>query len=40
MQTIRVWDIFVRVTHWSVAVLVIAELTFLEEEWAVHRWAG
>lgn len=40
MQTIRVWDIFVRVTHWSVAVLVIAELTFLDEEWAVHRWAG
>lgn len=40
MQRIRVWDIFVRTTHWSVAALVLAELTFLDEDWAVHRWAG
>ena len=40
MQHIPVWDIFVRVTHWSVAALVLAELTVLDEDWAVHRWAG
>jgi cytochrome b len=40
MQRIPVWDIFVRVTHWSVALLVLAELTFLDDDWAVHRWAG
>ena len=40
MQRIPVWDIFVRVTHWTVAALVIAELTVLDEDWAVHRWAG
>lgn len=40
MQRIRVWDIFVRVTHWTVAALVVAELTILDEDWAVHRWAG
>jgi cytochrome b len=40
MQRIPVWDIFARVTHWSVALLVLAELTLLDEDWAVHRWAG
>lgn len=40
MNRIPVWDIFVRVTHWSVAVLVIADLTVLDPDWAVHRWAG
>ncbi|HUS53439.1 MAG TPA: cytochrome b/b6 domain-containing protein [Thermohalobaculum sp.] len=40
MQRIPVWDMFVRVTHWTVAVLVLAELTVLDEDWAVHRWAG
>jgi cytochrome b len=40
MQRIPVWDFFVRVTHWAVAVLVLAELTLLDEDWAVHRWAG
>jgi cytochrome b len=40
MQRIPVWDIFVRVTHWSVAFLVLAELTLLDEDWAIHRWAG
>ena len=40
MQSIRVWDIYVRVTHWSVAALVLGELTFLDEDWAIHRWAG
>ena len=40
MQRIPVWDIFVRVSHWSIAVLVVAELSVLDEDWAVHRWAG
>jgi cytochrome b len=40
MHRIPVWDIFVRVTHWTVAFLVLAELSLLDEDWAVHRWAG
>ncbi len=40
MHRIPVWDIFVRITHWTVAALVLAELTVLDEDWAVHRWAG
>ncbi len=40
MQRINVWDNVVRVTHWAVAALVLAELTVLDEDWAVHRWAG
>jgi len=40
MQRIPVWDIFVRLTHWAVAALVLAELTFLDEDWPIHRWAG
>ena len=40
MQNIRVWDILVRLTHWSVAALVIGELTVIDEDWAIHRWAG
>ena len=39
-RSIPVWDIFVRVTHWSVAVLVVADLTVFDDDWAVHRWAG
>ena len=39
-RSIPVWDILVRVTHWSVAVLVLADLTVLDDDWAVHRWAG
>jgi cytochrome b len=40
MHRIPVWDIFVRVSHWSVAFLVLAEFTIFDEDWAVHRWAG
>ncbi|MHA1529460.1 MAG: cytochrome b/b6 domain-containing protein [Alphaproteobacteria bacterium] len=40
MHRIPVWDIFVRATHWTVAGLVLAELSLLDEDWAVHRWAG
>ena len=40
MQRIKVWDIFVRVVHWTVAALVIADFTIFDEDWAIHRWAG
>lgn len=40
MRSIPVWDILVRFTHWTVAVLVIGELTVVDEDWAIHRWAG
>lgn len=40
MQRIPVWDIFVRVTHWTVAALVLAELLVLDDDSDVHRWAG
>lgn len=40
LQRIFVWDRFVRYTHWTVAALVIGELTIIDEDWAIHRWAG
>ena len=40
MQRIPVWDICVRATHWAVALFVLAELTVLDGEGTVHRWAG
>ncbi len=40
MQRVRVWDIVVRVTHWTIALLVIGEFTIFDEHWAIHRWAG
>jgi len=40
MQRVAVWDGYVRLTHWSVAAFVLAELTFVDEDWAIHRWLG
>lgn len=40
MQSIKVWDLLVRVTHWAIAALVIGELTIIDEDWTLHRWAG
>ena len=40
MQRIRVWDPLVRIIHWAVALMVIAELTVIDEDWALHRWVG
>ena len=40
MRSIPVWDIFVRISHWSIALLVLGELTVIDEDWAIHRWAG
>lgn len=40
MQRIPVWDVFVRITHWTVAFLVIAELSVIDDDSGIHRWAG
>jgi len=40
MRSIPVWDVFVRVTHWTVAALVIADLSLSDGEAKAHRWAG
>jgi len=38
--TVMVWDLFVRLFHWSLVVCVILNLWVLEEgEWA-HQWTG
>lgn len=37
---VRVWDPLVRVTHWTIAVLVLGEFTVFDDDWAIHRWAG
>lgn len=40
MREIPVWDVFVRITHWTVAVLVVADLFLLDGEAKAHHWAG
>jgi cytochrome b len=40
MRHVRVWDGLVRLTHWAVAVLVLADLALLKPDSAVHRWVG
>ncbi len=40
MQTVKVWDIWVRFTHWTVAGIVFANLLFTEEGEFVHRYIG
>ena len=40
MQTVKVWDIWVRFTHWTVAGIVFANLLFTEEGEVVHRYIG
>lgn len=36
----QVWDVLVRVLHWSLVTCVAANLLVLEEGEAPHRWAG
>ena len=40
MRTTKVWDLFVRIFHWSLAVaFTVAYLT--EDDWqSLHVWAG
>lgn len=40
MKTVKVWDALVRITHWGVALLVLANLLVLEEGETWHQWAG
>ena len=40
MQSVAVWDPLVRATHWTVAALVIGQLTVIDDDWALHEWAG
>lgn len=38
--TIKVWDPFVRIFHWSVAGICLVNLTVLDDGGQVHRWLG
>ncbi len=40
MREIPVWDVFVRMTHWTVAILVLVDLFLTDGDSKVHRWAG
>ena len=40
MQQVKVWDLWVRFTHWAVAAIVFANLLFTEEGEVVHRFIG
>ena len=39
-QTIRVWDLLVRVLHWSLATCVIVSFATHEISERVHFWTG
>jgi len=39
-ETVHVWDGLVRLVHWSVAILFVANMTVLEEGEILHRYAG
>lgn len=39
-KQIKVWDILVRVTHWTVAVGIIANLLFTEDGSDLHQYVG
>lgn len=39
-NTVRVWDLFVRLFHWSCAALFLANYTVLEAGSRVHRYVG
>ena len=40
MQSIKVWDPFVRLFHWGTALLFLANFAILDEDGAAHRYAG
>lgn len=39
-STVKVWDIVVRVTHWTLATCVLLNLAITEEGSDVHIWVG
>jgi len=39
-KQVRVWDILVRITHWTVAIGVIANLLFTEDGSELHAYVG
>lgn len=39
-QVISVWDIVVRLTHWTLAICVFLNLTITEEGESIHIWVG
>lgn len=39
-RQVRVWDVLVRVTHWSVAAGIIANLLFTKEGSELHQYVG
>ena len=39
-HAVRVWDPFVRVFHWSLAVLFTLNIAILDEESRMHEWVG
>ena len=40
MKRVHVWDLFVRVFHWSLVILFGANALVIDEESAVHEWIG
>lgn len=40
IRVIPVWDILVRIVHWSVAIAIIANGFFNDAEGSVHEWIG
>lgn len=39
-EKIKVWDIFVRIFHWSIVTGFILEMFLTEEGKSLHRWTG
>ena len=40
MQSVKVWDPFVRIFHWTTALLFLANFTVIEDDSALHNYAG
>lgn len=40
MQTVKIWDLPVRLSHWGLAACVLANLAVTEEGSPVHRYIG
>ena len=40
MTTVRVWDPFVRIFHWSLALLFAANAVVVDDDTKLHQWIG